>query len=168
MSKPEKKQQFIELRAVGISFEKISKQIGVSKPTLIKWNPELQPQIRQAREQYTKGLQEEIATQRLGFGMILLKKLEQLYDSILPEKYNDLKTMDKVILATKIESLLTSMTNVNQVTIDRHKRKVKNLDRIDQMIIEDIKKVIQVYRENGKETSKFWQLIENLRMDNEF
>ena len=41
----ETKQKFIELRASGLSFDKISKDIDVSKPTLIKWNNEFDKQI---------------------------------------------------------------------------------------------------------------------------
>ena len=39
------KQDFIHLRAQGLSFEKISVEIGVSKPTLIKWNQEFSEEI---------------------------------------------------------------------------------------------------------------------------
>jgi hypothetical protein len=38
MGKIELQQQFIELRAKGVSFTEISKTIAVSKPTLIKWS----------------------------------------------------------------------------------------------------------------------------------
>jgi orotate phosphoribosyltransferase-like protein len=39
------KEKFIELRSQGLSFEKISKEINVSKPTLIKWNQEYSQEI---------------------------------------------------------------------------------------------------------------------------
>jgi transcriptional regulator with XRE-family HTH domain len=38
-------EKFIELRARGLSFEKIASEIGVSKPTLIKWAGELHKEI---------------------------------------------------------------------------------------------------------------------------
>lgn len=41
------KEKFIELRARGYSYEKISDQIGVSKPTLVKWNRDFSVQIEQ-------------------------------------------------------------------------------------------------------------------------
>src|SRR5690606_5675618 len=40
---------FIELRATGLSLEKISKQIGVSKPTLIKWSASCKVEIENLR-----------------------------------------------------------------------------------------------------------------------
>ena len=41
----DQKEKFIELRAKGFSFEKISKEINVSKPTLIKWQSEFKTEI---------------------------------------------------------------------------------------------------------------------------
>lgn len=32
------KQKFIELRAQGLSFDKIAQELGISKPTLLKWS----------------------------------------------------------------------------------------------------------------------------------
>ena len=34
----EDKQRFVELRAKGLSFERIAEELKVSKPTLIKWS----------------------------------------------------------------------------------------------------------------------------------
>ncbi len=39
------KEKFIELRAQGLSFEKISNELGVSKSTLIKWDRECSDSI---------------------------------------------------------------------------------------------------------------------------
>lgn len=43
------KENFINLRSQGYSFEKISKELDVSKPTLIKWNSEFSKEIANAR-----------------------------------------------------------------------------------------------------------------------
>jgi transposase len=40
------KEQFIQLRAQGVSYSNISKEIGKSKQTLIDWGKELEEQIR--------------------------------------------------------------------------------------------------------------------------
>lgn len=48
MKSTEQKERFIELRASGLSFDKIVKELGVSKPTLIKWQNELSEQISEA------------------------------------------------------------------------------------------------------------------------
>ena len=39
------KHRFIELRGNGLSFDKIVKDIGVSKGTLLKWEKELKQEI---------------------------------------------------------------------------------------------------------------------------
>ena len=41
MADLEKQKQFIHLRATGMSYQKISEEIGVSKRTLINWGKEL-------------------------------------------------------------------------------------------------------------------------------
>ena len=45
MKDANKKQEFVELRAKGLSFAKISEQISVSKPTLIEWSKELELEV---------------------------------------------------------------------------------------------------------------------------
>ena len=45
----DKQAKFIELRGKGMSFQKIADEIGVSKPTLIKWNGELLEQVKEAQ-----------------------------------------------------------------------------------------------------------------------
>ena len=39
------KQKFIELRAQGFSFDKIVQELGISKPTLLKWSQEYSKEI---------------------------------------------------------------------------------------------------------------------------
>jgi transposase len=42
------KEQFVQQRAEGYSFDRIAKEISVSKPTLMKWEGELKKQISEA------------------------------------------------------------------------------------------------------------------------
>lgn len=44
-----KKEKFVELRASGLSFDKIASQTGISKPTLIKMNRELAVEVNRLR-----------------------------------------------------------------------------------------------------------------------
>ena len=55
----EKQAEFIELRGKGMSFQKIAEEIGVSKPTLIKWNGELLEQVKEAQYMEFEGLVEQ-------------------------------------------------------------------------------------------------------------
>jgi len=43
------KHRFIELRGNGLSFDKIARDIGVSKGTLLKWEKELKQEISEVR-----------------------------------------------------------------------------------------------------------------------
>jgi transposase-like protein len=45
MKTSEEKQKFIELRAKGLSFDKIAQELGISKPTLLKWSQEYSKEI---------------------------------------------------------------------------------------------------------------------------
>lgn len=54
----EQQARFIELRGKGMSFQKIAEEIGVSKPTLIKWNGELLEQVKEAQYMEFEGLVE--------------------------------------------------------------------------------------------------------------
>lgn len=55
----EQQARFIELRGKGMSFQKIAEEIGVSKPTLIKWNGELLEQVKEAQYMEFEGLVEQ-------------------------------------------------------------------------------------------------------------
>jgi transcriptional regulator with XRE-family HTH domain len=55
----EQQARFIELRGKGMSFQKIAEEIGVSKPTLIKWNGELLEQVKEAQYMELENLVEQ-------------------------------------------------------------------------------------------------------------
>lgn len=45
MKTAQERQKFIELRAGGFSFDKIAKELNISKPTLLKWSQEYDKEI---------------------------------------------------------------------------------------------------------------------------
>ena len=55
----EQQARFIELRGKGMSLQKIAEEIGVSKPTLIKWNGELLEQVKEAQYMEFENLVEQ-------------------------------------------------------------------------------------------------------------
>jgi len=59
VSNIEEQAKFIELRGKGMSFQKIAEEIGVSKPTLIKWNGELLEQVKEAQYMEFENLVEQ-------------------------------------------------------------------------------------------------------------
>lgn len=59
ITKIDQKEKLIELRAKGYSFNEIAKEIGLSKPTLIKWSNELQMEIANRKALEIDALQEK-------------------------------------------------------------------------------------------------------------
>ena len=59
MADLETQKRFIHLRATGMSYQKISEEIGVSKRTLINWGKELNFEIRNAHALELEALQDE-------------------------------------------------------------------------------------------------------------
>jgi transcriptional regulator with XRE-family HTH domain len=84
------KQRFIELRAKGWSFDKIAKELGKAKQTLIDWS---------------KDLQDEIANLRA-------LELEAIYESYYLLKENRLETFGGLLNKIKEEVLSRDLTDV--------------------------------------------------------
>lgn len=62
MKDTDKQKEFIELRAKNWSFQRISNEIGVSKPTLIKWDKEFRYEIETLNSIEMEGLYQEYRT----------------------------------------------------------------------------------------------------------
>jgi len=90
----ETKEKFIELRAKGWSFDKIAKELGKAKQTLIDWS---------------KDLQDEIANRKA-------LELEALYESFYLLKENRLQTLG--VMLTKIKKELEKR-NLSDVPTDK-------------------------------------------------
>src|SRR5882724_9640484 len=54
--------EFLRLRFAGLSFARIARQLGVSKPTLIAWSRASQPELDSGRVEVKERLQKEVAT----------------------------------------------------------------------------------------------------------
>lgn len=71
------KEKFIELRAKGLSFDKIAKELGKAKQTLIDWSKELQDEIANRKALELEALYETYYLQRESrlqtFGAMLTK-----------------------------------------------------------------------------------------------
>lgn len=89
MKKIESKEQFVEMRAAGISFAEIAEKLGVSKPTLISWSKELAREIHNARTMRMDALFEKCKVAKTAriefFGAQLAAIFEQLQQRDLSE-----------------------------------------------------------------------------------
>ena len=54
--------EFLRLRIAGLSFSRIARQLGVSKPTLIAWSRASQPELDSGRAEVQDRAQDEIST----------------------------------------------------------------------------------------------------------
>lgn len=70
------KDRFIELRAQGKSFSRISEEINVSKPTLITWSHELGERIKNLRAIHDEALYEKYRLTQEHELQILSRQLE--------------------------------------------------------------------------------------------
>lgn len=77
----ETKRRFIELRAKGYSFDKIAKELGKAKQTLLDWSRELDQEIAQAKA----------------------LELDSLYESYSLYKEDRLKTLGEILSKLKKE-----------------------------------------------------------------
>lgn len=89
MKTQNEKKRFIELRAKGLSYDKISKELEISKPTLIKWNDELKNEIANLRYFEFESIIAEYSLSKLNrlesFSIILSKALEELKERSFDE-----------------------------------------------------------------------------------
>ena len=100
------KERFILLRAEGLSFDKISKSIKVSKPTLIEWQKEFTEKIKVLQEVRFNEILEK-------YNMVKEKRIERLsreldlawrtYEKI---DYKDLSKRELLMMIIRLEKRL--------------------------------------------------------------
>lgn len=100
------KERFIELRAKGYSYDKIAKELGKAKQTLIDWNKDLQEEINNLRAVELEALQEKyylLKENRIKtFGGMLNKLLTEVENRDL----SDIPTDKLLELALKYDNKL--------------------------------------------------------------
>ena len=102
----ETKEKFIELRAKGWSFDKIAKELGKAKQTLIDWSKELQDEIANRKALELEALYEKhylLKENRIETFGVLLKKLK---DEAMSRDLSDVPTDKLLDLLLKYENQL--------------------------------------------------------------
>lgn len=100
------KEKFIELRAQGFSFDKISREIGISKPTLIKWNQEYTQEISNLIFFHSENLIEEFKLLRIHKIESLSRTLNRVLEELSKRNFENVSTKDLVSIAFSIENKL--------------------------------------------------------------
>jgi transposase-like protein len=92
MVESEKQKRFIELRSQSISYLKISKEIGVSKNTLVKWSKELSNELKNAKSLEMEAIREEYFLTRRHRLRIIGSQLSKLTQEILNRDLSEVPT----------------------------------------------------------------------------
>jgi len=100
------KEQFIELRAGNISYDKLSKQIGVSKPTLMKWAKELATDIANLRTLNEEALLEKYKIGKLHKLELWAEQLQAVREELKSRGYKEVSTERLVDMLERYSSLL--------------------------------------------------------------
>ena len=113
------KEEFIRLRALGVSYDKIAKTISISKPTLLKWAQECDDQIVNQLYFNVDSLLDQyrvIKTSRIeAFAGCLKKALEELSS----RDFSSLPTKELFSIAMLLESKLKAEVDSIKYLPDR-------------------------------------------------
>ena len=102
----ETKEKFIKLRAKGWSFDKIAKELGKAKQTLINWSKELEDEIANLKALELEALYEKhylLKENRIETFGVLLRKLK---DEVMSRDLSDVPTDKLLDLLLKYENQL--------------------------------------------------------------
>ena len=101
-------EQFIELRAKNWSFDRIAKELKVSKQTLINWSREFQLEISNLRALELDALQEKFALTKMKRLELFGEKLNSLKGEFDKRNLTDLSTEKLLEFILKYGSTLKS------------------------------------------------------------
>lgn len=140
------KDRFIELRAQGYSFEKIAKELGKAKQTLIDWSKDLQEEIANRRALELEALYE---------GYYLLKEAKiKKYGAILSKITTELEERDfkNVSTGRLLELYLLYFEKISQEVVEPNFKSSKEIleEETDRALLEELSALPQDSRLNLK------------------
>jgi hypothetical protein len=86
------RQQFIEMRAKGISFDKIAKELQVAKSTLIEWSKTYLTEIDNLKAIELEALQEQFYLTKIARIELLGQQVEQMKKELGNRDFSDVPT----------------------------------------------------------------------------
>lgn len=95
-------QTFIELRAQGLSYARISKRLKVSKGTLANWNRELEGEVARARAIELEALQESFYLLKEGRIRLLGEQLKAVQEELKTRSLEEVPTEKLVDILLKL------------------------------------------------------------------
>jgi len=119
MKSNEDVQKFIELRASGLSFDKIAQETGTSKPVLLKWSKEYQQELEQALFFELQNILSQYGIMRRGrvevLSETLQKALSELRTRAQSGKLSELPTDKLLNLVLTLEARLERETETRRL-----------------------------------------------------
>ena len=100
------KERFVELRAENVSYTKISNELGVSKPTLIKWAKELETDITNMRTVNLTALYEQYKISKQHKLEMWAEQLQTIRTELNSRGYKDVSTTALIELLERFSKLL--------------------------------------------------------------
>ncbi|MEI6040029.1 MAG: hypothetical protein WCP93_01620 [Candidatus Berkelbacteria bacterium] len=101
-----KKQQFVELRAKGKSFAKISDELEVSKTTLIDWSKDLAEEITNLKQIELESIREQYKISREHRIKLYSEQLELIRGELSTRKLNDVPTGKLIDLLFRFSDII--------------------------------------------------------------
>jgi transposase len=118
MSKSDKHEKFIELRASNESYTNIAKKLDVSKTTLLNWAKQYENEIQNQQGLYLDALQEQYKIGKQHRIKVLGKRLEKLLEEAEKRDLKDVSTsklyemIDKTMQALAREEMPLVYTEI--------------------------------------------------------
>ena len=113
------KEKFLELRAGGMSFAKISQAIGVSKPILIKWNLEFGKEIENRRFLAAEELIEQYNLMQMSRIQVFGEMLNRALDELKNRDFSLAPLKDLLTLINQLEGKLVQECRAIQYSTDQ-------------------------------------------------
>lgn len=131
----DQKEQFIEMRAKEVPYEHISKELGVSKPTLIKWGKELEFEVSNRKSLELELLHEKYYVSKKKRIEFFGEQMNQLNAELKKRDLSEIPTEKIIELRMKTISLLKQ----EETTLSlKEKKSIGDslLDSLDSTIVE--------------------------------
>ena len=104
VKEPELSDRFIELRGQGLTFDRISAEIGVHRHTLINWSRKYQHRLRNVRALETEALADQCKVSRRQCVQILGEDLRLIREEVARRNLSDISTARLLTLSALLRA----------------------------------------------------------------
>ncbi len=119
ISKCDKKDKFVELRAKEFSFDYIAKKLSVSKVTLISWSKQLSTEVSNLREVTRESLREKYKISRQHRIEILSEELAKYKLELSNRDLSEVPTNQLLSMLLRVESRISEIDNGDTVLLEQ-------------------------------------------------